>query len=287
MSIINQITINSLIAGSLYSLIALGFNLIYSTTRFFNLAHGALAAVGGYSFFYFTENLRFGIIPSIVIGVSVAGLIGYVFDVLVFKKLRLEKSSGTVLLVASLGIVTIIQALISIFFGSTFRMLESGYEFGLYQIIGTTVTAPQIVIFCSMLATATGLGVVLKFTRFGREVRAVSDNEEVAKIVGINTNRVIGKVFFIGSVIAGLAGILVGLDTGIEPTMGFSLLLKGVVASIIGTVGNMYGGIMGAFFLAFVENFAVWKISGEWKDAVAFAVLIVFLLIRPNGLLRK
>lgn len=87
--------------------------------------------------------------------------------------------------------------------------------------------------------------------------------------------------------IAGLAGILYGLDTGIEPTMGLSLLLKGVIASIIGGIGNVYGGVLGAFLLGFVENFGIWKISGEWKDAIAFVVLILFLLFRPNGLMRK
>jgi branched-chain amino acid transport system permease protein len=109
----------------------------------------------------------------------------------------------------------------------------------------------------------------------------------VAKIVGINTKKVIGWVFVIGSAIAGLAGILIGFDTGIEPTMGMSLLLKGVIASIIGGIGNVYGGVLGAFFLGFIENFGIWKISGEWKDAIAFGVLIIFLLFRPQGILRK
>lgn len=287
MLIIFQIIINSLIAGSLYSLIALGFNLIYGTTRFFNLAHGALATVGGYTFFYLADNLGLGIIPSLIIGVVLAGFIGYLSDKLIFQKLRKKKASSTVLLVASLGIMTLIQAFIAMLFSSRFQLLGSGYEFKLYQFMGGTITTPQVVIFCSVIIITVGLAATLKFSRFGKELRAVSDNDEIAKIVGINTDSVISRVFFIGSAIAGFSGILVGLDTGIEPTMGFSLLLKGVIASIIGSVGNVYGGILGAFLLAFIENFAVWKISGEWKDAIAFAVLIVFLFIRPNGLLRK
>jgi len=131
------------------------------------------------------------------------------------------------------------------------------------------------------------LGLVLKKTMFGKAVSAVADDEEVAKIVGINTNKIIGMVFFIGSMIAGLAGIFVGFDTGIEPTMGMSLLLKGVIASIIGGIGNIYGGVLGAFLLGFVENFGIWKISGEWKDAIAFGLLIIFLLFRPSGILKK
>jgi branched-chain amino acid transport system permease protein len=97
---------------------------------------------------------------------------------------------------------------------------------------------------------------------------------------------VIQRVFIIGGAIAGLAGILVGYDTGLEPTMGMNLLLKGVIASIIGGIGNVWGGFLGAFLLGFVENFGIWKISGEWKDAIAFGLLIIFLLVRPKGILR-
>jgi len=122
-------------------------------------------------------------------------------------------------------------------------------------------------------------------TKFGKAVRAINDDEEVAKIVGINTNKIIGYVFFIGSAIAGLAGILVGFDTGIEPTMGLNLLIKCVIASIVGGVGNIYGGVLGAFLLGFVENFGIWKISGEWKDAIAFGLLILFLIFRPRGIM--
>ena len=122
---------------------------------------------------------------------------------------------------------------------------------------------------------------------FGKSVRAVSDDEEVSKIVGINTNRVIGIVFFIASAAAGLAGILFAYDTALEPTMGMPLLLKGVIAAIIGGVGNLWGGVIGAFLLGFIENFGIWKISGEWKDAIAFAVLILFLIFRPRGIMNK
>ena len=122
---------------------------------------------------------------------------------------------------------------------------------------------------------------------FGKSVRAVSDDEEVAKIVGINTERVIGWIFFIGSAVAGLAGILVGFDTGIQPTMGLNLLLKGIIAAIVGGVGNIWGALLGAILLGFVENFGIWKISGEWKDAIAFVLLILFLIFRPKGIIKS
>ncbi len=297
MSIVPQLIVNSIIAGSIYSLVALGFNLIYGTTRFFNLAHGVLSAVGGYVVFYLTKSGMLGspeipLIPAILLGALAAGLIGYLLDKFLFLRLRMRKASSMVFLVASLGAMTAIQAIIAIIFSSQFQTLSTASGFGsgetkTYEFLGGIITEVQVVILVSAIVIMLALVWFLKKTRFGKAVRAVSDEEDVAKIVGIDTDRIIGRIFFIGSAIAGYAGIMVGLDTGIEPTMGLSLLLKGVVASIIGGVGNIFGGVLGAFVLAFVENFGIWKISGEWKDAIAFIVLIVFLLFRPQGILKK
>ncbi len=292
MSILPQLILNSIIAGAIYSLVALGFNLNYGTTKFFNLAHGVLAAVGGYAVFFFYKTLGLNLIFSVVIGVLLAGLVGYILDKLVFLPLRMRKASDMVLLVASLGSFTAIQAIIAMIFTSQFQTLSQG-DVGqnVYQLGppagGAVITQTQFIILASALIIMVGLVWLLKSTLFGKAVQAISDDEEVAKIVGINTNKIIGYVFFIGSAIAGLAGILVGFDTGIEPTMGMSLLLKGVIGAIIGGVGNIYGGVLGSFLLGFVENFGIWKISGEWKDAIAFILLILFLLFRPKGILRK
>jgi branched-chain amino acid transport system permease protein len=143
------------------------------------------------------------------------------------------------------------------------------------------------VIFVSAIAIACALAAFLKYTTFGKAVKAVSDDEEVAQVVGINTNRVIAWVFFIGSAIAGLAGILVGLDTGIDPAMGLNLLLKATIACIVGGIGSLWGGVVGAFAIGLIENFGIWKIPGVWKDAISFGLLIVFLLFRPHGLARR
>lgn len=287
MDIIPQLVVNSIIAGAIYSMVALGFNLIYGTAKFFDLGYGVLTAVGGYAVFYFSKTLGLDIYLSILLGVFIAGLIGFIIEKLVYKKLRQKKASSMVFMVAALGVMTAIQAIIAILFSSQFQVFPVSINSQTYDIFGGIITGVQAIIFISGIVIMIALVLVLKFTKFGRAIRAVSDDEEVSKIVGIDTDKIIGKVFFIGSAIAGLTGILVGFDTGIEPTMGFSLLLKGVIASIIGGVGNIYGGVLGAFFLGFIENFGIWKISGEWKDAISFAVLILFLLLRPQGIFGK
>ncbi|MDA2922697.1 branched-chain amino acid ABC transporter permease [Patescibacteria group bacterium AH-259-L07] len=288
MNIIPQLIINSIIAGAIYSLVALGFNLIYGATKFFNLAHGVMATVGGYAVFVLSKVLGFHIGVSVILGVLCAGFVGYGLDKIVYLPLRKKRASNMILLVASLGVFTALEAIIAILFTSQFRTLAQhiGTQ-RIYEVGSAIITQTQVIILIASLVLMAILGFVLKKTMFGKAVKAVSDDEEVAKIIGINTNKIIGYVFFIGSAIAGLAGILIGFDTGIEPVMGLRLLLKGVIASIIGGVGNIYGGVAGSFLLGLVENFGIWKISAEWKDAIAFVVLIIFLLFRPKGIFQK
>lgn len=287
-SIIPQLIVNSIIAGSIYSLVALGFNLIFGTTRFFNLAHGVVATIGGYGTFAMLKMFDQNIFVSIIFGIVVAAFFGWLTEKLVYKPMRKNKSSSTVLLVASLGLFIALQAVIAIIFTSQFKTLSTNVgRTKVYEIFGGIITETQLFILATAILIMVGLGLVMKFTKLGKAIKAISDDEEVAKIVGINTNKVIAKVFIIGSAIAGVAGIAIGFDTGIEPTMGMGLLLKGVIAVIIGGVGNVYGGVVGAFVLGFVENFGIWQISGEWKDAIAFIVLLLFLIFRPRGIFNK
>lgn len=298
MDIVPQLIANSVIAGAIYALVAIGFNLIYGATKFFNLTHGVIAAIGGYTVFFISKQVGLPLWVGIPAGVIVAALVGWLLDRFLFKKLRERKASQMVLLVASLGAFTCLQAFLAILFTSQFQTLSSNsgdiHTFDLaawlhpFGITGSAIiTEVQLAIIISVLVIMVALGVYLKKSLFGKAVEAISDDEQVAKIVGINTEKIIGRVFIIGSAIAGLAGVLVGFDTGLEPTMGMALLLKGVIASIIGGIGSVYGGVLGAFLLGFVENFGIWKISGEWKDAIAFCLLIVFLLFRPQGILRR
>ena len=285
MGILSQLILNSLIAGAVYTLMALGFNLIYSVTRFFNLAHGVAAAAGGYAVFYLTHVIGLNVYAGAVLGMVSAGILGYGFDTLVFLRLRRKKTSGMVLLVASLGILTSVQAAIAILFTNEFQTFSADQT--IHTVLGGSITSIQAVTVAFSVIITLILAVILRKTMFGKAVNAISDDVEVARIVGINSDRITGQVFFIGSAIAGLAGILTGFDTGLEPSMGMGLLLKGVIACIIGGMGNVYGGAAGSMVLGFAENFGIWKIPGQWKDAISFVILIAFLLLRPQGILKK
>jgi branched-chain amino acid transport system permease protein len=288
MDIIPQLVLNTVIAGAEYALIAVGFTLIYSAARFFDLGYGALAAMGGYSVLYFYVMLGWGLVPSLLLGVFVAGALGSLVEFVLYRPLRSRKSSNTVMLVASLGVLTVVQSLVAILFTSQFRTLSKNPGAGtVYQIFGGAITETQVVILVAAVVVTVGLALLLKYSLFGKAVRAISDDEEVSRIVGIDTKRILAYVFFLGTAIGGIAGISTGFDTGLQPTMGLTLLLKGVVAAIVGGIGSVWGAGLGALLLALAENLGAWQFSGEWKDAIAFVMLIAFLLFRPQGILGK
>ncbi len=287
MELLPQFILNSIVAGAVYTMIALGFTLIFSVTKFFNLAHGVLAAVGGYIVFYLAQIFSWPLTLSILVGVLGCAIVGYLLDRFIYGPLLQKKASSLILLVASLGVFTVLQAMLAMIFTSQFRSLSVIVPYQqVFKIFTGTITGIQLITLIVGLVIAVALVLIQKKTQFGKSLVAISDDEEVSKIIGINTKKVISRTFIMGSAIAGLAGILVGLDTGIEPNMGLPLLLKGIIAAIIGGLGNIYGAIVGAFLLGFVENFGIWKISGEWKDAIAFGLLIVFLVFRPQGIFK-
>lgn len=286
MEIVPQLIVNSLIAGSIYALIALGFNLIFDAAKFYNLAHGGMAVIGGYLMYFFYIELGLNLFLAATLAIVIAGIIGIIFDKIIFLPLRKRKATTAVQLIASLGLFTLIQAVTAILFTSQFRSLSLNSQ-KIFNMGNTSFTQTQLTIFLSGIILLSAIALLLKFSLLGKAIKAVSDDEEVAKIVGINTDKIIAIVFFVGSSIAGLAGLLVGFDTGIEPTMGLMLLLGGITAVVIGGIGNVYGGFVGAYILGFAENFGIWKISGEWKIAIAFSLLILFLILRPQGLFKK
>ena len=156
-----------------------------------------------------------------------------------------------------------------------------------YQILSAVITPIQILILSVSIVLFAILWLIVDKTKMGKAIRAVADDPIGASVSGIYPEKVILYAFGIGSAIAGMAGVLISLETNIEPTMGFNAILKGIIASIIGGIGSIPGAVLGGFFLGIVENLGIWKIQAGWKDTIAFAVLIVFLLLKPEGILGK
>lgn len=297
-----ELIANGIIAGCIYALIALGFTIIYRTVRFFHFAHGVVYACGAYLAYSVlriaynwgglpsheaTADLRFvtswGI--AILVGIIGAAIVGMLIDRIVYRPLRKKKAPNLVFLLASFGVFIFIQNLLQLIFGAQIQTIRTGPVKEGHHILGAVITDIQIMILIVSVALCLALWLFIKKTKLGKAMRAVADDPLAASVVGINPERITLAAFAIGSALAGVAGILVSYETNIEPTMGMNAILKGIIASIIGGIGSIPGAMLGGLFLGLAENLGIWKISAGWKDCIAFVILIVFLLIRPGGIM--
>jgi len=283
--VFTQLIINGVIAGSIYVLVALGFTVIYRTVKFFHFAHGVVYAAGAYIAYTFTISLGVHPIISFFLAAALAGIIGIIIDRLVYKPLRKRKAPNLVFLIASFGVFIFVQNLLQLIYGAQILTIRTWPVKEGHHFFGAVITDTQILILAASAALCLGLWLFVKKTKLGKAMRAVADDRIAANVVGINPERIILAAFAIGSALAGAAGILISLETNIEPTMGMNAILKGIIASIIGGIGSIPGAMFGGLFLGIAENLGIWKISAGWKDCIAFVILIVFLLFRPGGIM--
>jgi branched-chain amino acid transport system permease protein len=284
MAIAIQLLINSLIAGAIYALVASGFSLIYSTNKFIHFAHGAVIAFSAYILYFLFSviGLNFGF--SVILAIAFASLLGYGMNTF-YRQFRQRKASNVILLIASFALLILIESLISLLFGADVKTLGYIKVAKGMEILGAIITPLQIVIIITSLVLLLSLFLFMKKTKIGKAMRAVSDNKDVAEIVGISSERIYSWSFIIGSAIAGIAAILISLEQNLEPMMGTSLMIKGFTGAIIGGIGSVPGAILGSFLLGFAENFGIWFLPSGYKDAIAFIILLLFLLFRPQGIL--
>lgn len=289
-----QVCINGLISSGIYFLIALGFTIIYRTVRFFHFAHGVVYACGAYVayavfscwFLVFSgEESYLSWIVAVLAGVIGAALVGVLIDRVVYLPLRRYKAPNLVFLIASFGVFIFIQNLLQLIFGAQILTIRTGPVKEGHHFFGAVITNIQILILVVSVCLCAALWLFIQKTRLGKAMRAVADDPLAASVVGINPERIILAAFAIGSALAGAAGILISLETNIEPTMGMNAILKGIIASIIGGIGSIPGAMFGGLFLGIAENLGIWKISAGWKDCIAFVILIAFLLLRPSGIM--
>lgn len=283
----NQLFINTLITSSIYILVALSFSIIYQTTRFLHFALAVNFTFGAYFTYLFHKFFNLSIYFAIPIAILLSALVGCSMELGVYRNLRKKNAPPIVLLLASLGIYIVLQNTISMLFGDDTKSIRSGVVREGLRIFGARITPIQIVIIVTSIILVIAVALWLKKSSMGKAMRAVANDPELALISGIDSDSVILSTFVIGSALAGIAGILVALDVDMTPTMGMNVLMMGVVVVIIGGTGSIPGIALGALLLGFAQHFSVWKISSQWQDAIAFIILFVFLLVRPQGFFGK
>lgn len=282
-----QVFIYSILAAAKIMLVAIGFAIVFRATRFFHFAHGIVFTAGAYFTFLFKTWLGLPLFFSIFLAIPLTTLLGCLMEVAVYLPLRRKGASPLVFLLASLGMYIVLQNVISMMFGDDTKTIRSGFVKEGLNVFGARITPIEILIICVSVVLVVTVALLLKKTKMGNAMRAVANNIELASVSGIDSNRVILLTFAIASALAGIAGILVALDVDMTPTMGMSALMMGVVAVIIGGVGSIPGVALAALLLGMAQHLGVWYISTQWQDAIAFIILLIFLLFRPQGFMGK
>ena len=285
MGLFFQLLINGLIAGAIYALVASGFSLIYSTCKFVHFAHGATIAFSAYFLYFLFSMLHLNFGFAVVLSIIFASILGWLMNFLVYRQLRKRKASSVILLIAGVALLIFFESLILMLFSADVKAIgyikvAKGIEF-----FSAIITPLQIFIIISSLVLLGLLFLMMKMTKIGKAMRAVANNKDAAEIVGISAEKIYSYSFIVGSAIAGIAGILIGMEQSLEPMMGTSLIIKGFTGAIIGGIGNVPGAILGSFLVGIAENLGIWYLPSGYKDAITFVLLLLFLLLKPKGIL--
>jgi len=285
--IIQQL-INGVSLGSIYALIALGYTMVYGIINLINFAHGDIYMVGAYIGFALTTFFNFGFFPALIISMILCSIIGVIIEKVAYKPMR--NSTRIAALITAISVSLFLQYGMMYFVKPetrTFPKVLPSKQINIFNT-GAVLDIRNIYIILITLSLMIILQYIIYKTKTGKAMRAVSLDRDAAQLMGIDLDKTISSTFAIGSALAGAAGVLVGAYyNSINPLMGATPGLKAFVAAVIGGIGIIPGAVFGGFFLGMTETFVSAFGGSLYKDAVAFAILILVLLVRPNGLLGK
>lgn len=287
-----QHTINGLALGSIYALIALGYTMVFGVLQLINFAHGDIFMMGSFVGLYFIRFVIPNAEPSIFTAIMVllaamvgSAIIGVIIEKFAYRPLR--KAPRINILITAIGVSLFLEYGGQLVFGASPQFFPDILPRKLIDIGGDIILdSNQLTIFVMSFVLMQILSFLVFKTQFGRSMRAISHSLETANLIGINVNRVILITFIIGSALAGAAGVLYGVAyPKIDPLLGLLPGLKAFIAAVLGGIGNITGAVIGAIILGLSETYVAGYISSTYRDALAFVILIVVLLVRPGGLL--
>ena len=281
---IGQFLVNGLISGILYSLLAIGFALVYNTTKLFHIVAVALYVFAAYMFYFSVSTFVQHIWVGGLIAIALTMGLSLLTDVLVYRPLKRRNASNNVALIASIGMMTVITNLLAMFFGNETQVIHGAMR-RVYEWGGFVVTTPQL------WQLSIGAGAILAFilfirlTPWGIRLRAMSSDNVLFETLGYNTSRVRTMVFLLSGAFIALASCLTVFDIGLDPHMGMNVLVNALVAMIIGGMGRFDSCVLGGVILGLLQALTIYFSSSNWQNAVTFVLLLIMLFLRPQGLL--
>lgn len=283
-----QQTINGISLGSIYALIALGYTMVYGIIKLINFAHSDVYMLGAYFGYVCMTSFKLGFLPSLLISMVLCILIGVMIEKIAYKPLR--NATRIAVLITAIGVSLFLEYVTMAIAGANVRSYppQTGILDQSFNIGSINITMQQIIIVSITIILMVLLQFIVKKTRIGKAMRAVSLDSDAAELMGINVNTTISFTFAIGSALAGAAGIMVGIYyNSINPLMGMLPGLKAFVAAVFGGIGIIPGAMIGGYFIGIVEVLVSGYGNSMYRDGVVFAILILVLIIKPAGLLGK
>ena len=281
-----QQLINGISLGSIYALIALGYTMIYGILKLINFAHGDIYMLGAYFGFVATTMFGFSFLPAILFAMACAAVAGIIIERIAYRPMR--NAPRIAILITAIGVSFLLEYGMMLIATPQPRTFPAVFSADVYHLGPLVVNSQQVVILVSAIILMAVLTYIVQYTKIGKAMRAVSFDTDAARLMGINIDRVISATFALGSALAAAGGVLVGIYyNSIDPLMGMVPGIKAFVAAVLGGIGIIPGAMVGGIILGVVEAMVSGFISSTFRDAAAFAILIIILLIKPTGLLGK
>jgi branched-chain amino acid transport system permease protein len=287
--------INGLMLGSFYSLVALGYSMVYGIIKLLNFAHGdiymtsafvGLAVLTGIG--STTGRGWLGVGVTLLITMALAGVLGVLIELVAYRPLLKRQAPRMSLLITAIGVSFTLFNGVMVMTHGEYRAFRTDIGFNGASVGGVVITYTQMVLVSTTLAIMLGLFVFVKRTMYGKAMRAIAMDKDACRLMGINVDRTIALTFFIGSALAAAGGIMAGVYYGsIHFFMGFVIGLKAFTAAVIGGIGSIPGAMLGGLVLGLLESFGTMGVGSAWKDVFAFVALILLLVTRPTGILGK
>jgi len=283
MDLVSQLLVNGVVNGSHYALLGLGFGLIFGPTRITHFAFGPLYALSAYGCWAAAVPLGLPLPLAALFGVAVGALAGVATYRILYRPFERRQSPSLVVLIASLGFFIVLENAIGIAFGSDTKVVAR-FNADVVLLGDVVFTSVQVWQVLALLVVGSALALFLTRSDYGKAVMAMTDNPEMARIIGIDTVTVSTLAFALGSAVAAVPAVLILLKEGATPYMGFSAVFMGFVAVVVGGIGSLRGAVIGGLALGLVESVGTWRIPTEWQSTIAFVVLFLVLLFKPRGL---
>ncbi|MFL9924310.1 branched-chain amino acid ABC transporter permease [Herbaspirillum lusitanum] len=279
-----QLLINGVQVGALYALIAVGFSLIFGSTRIFHFAHGSTFTIAAYAFYYVLSVAQMHWLLAVLAATAAAVLFGLALNRFVYVPIQKHEGSFFTVFVASFGVGIIVQNLCGILFGRSFVSVNTTLSRSMEVIPGLFVSPLSGIAIVIALLFFFGLQTFLMRTHTGMALRALSENPELVRAYGMSPRRLSNTVFALGSLLVVPAALLSAASSGLNPAIGHHVMLISLAATIVGGVGSLRGAAVAGLVLGLAENLALLYFEPQWSEAITFIVLFLFILFRPSGL---